>query len=644
MNEIPAKFDIINFYMHKHKKPRLSIFSKKRDWKNKYHSKISPPKTWWIVFFVIAFLLVDAFLVFEFIYNDRFYPGVSIAGISVGGKSLEEVLSTFDAEAEALNTNGLQINIKNGDTAKKIYIPTSEQGLTPEQSFEYFSTGDHRTPIREAFRFGRNGNFGTRIKEQLSLFSGKNYEFSPTIREDAVASYLARELEPFLKVSEDAHFEVGARGNVSIVPEKIGDRVDMKKVMNSLKRKLSALDSSSESFSTEPNIPITTEAKLRPFTPLAKQLTEHNSLYFRYGTRSWKVRGKTLASWLVIKNGSDIDLDYKKLDSYLSETVAAGIDNPAQNSRFEIRKGKLEEIVPGKEGSVVDTAKALKEAVKIIALLKSDHKDLATASDLGYDPETGAFNIDIQVIVGKPRVTKETIIQYKITDLVGSSKTSFKGSTADRIKNITVGASKLNGLLIAPGEEFSTVDSIGSVSAEQGYTKEYVIKDNKSVKEYGGGLCQIATTLFRATLNAGLPITERANHRYVVGYYGAGLDATIYGPHPDLRFVNDTEQYLLLQSRVKGTDLIFEFYGKKDGRKAETSEPILTDRIPAPVTKYITTNDLPIGEFKCSETPRSGVTADVDYHVTLATGEERVQHFHSVYQPWQKVCLMGIGI
>ena len=145
-------------------------------------------------------------------------------------------------------------------------------------------------------------------------------------------------------------------------------------------------------------------------------------------------------------------------------------------------------------------------------------------------------------------------------------------------------------------------------------------------------------------MNTGLPITERINHRFTVPYYDPpGLDATIYGPHPDLRFVNDTGNYLLLQARVENKKIILEFYGRKDGRTVEISKPIESNRIPAPATKYISTTYLSVGRIKCSETPHSGLTTDVLYTVKYSNGIIKQRNFRSIYQPWQKVCLIGVS-
>jgi vancomycin resistance protein YoaR len=243
-----------------------------------------------------------------------------------------------------------------------------------------------------------------------------------------------------------------------------------------------------------------------------------------------------------------------------------------------------------------------------------------------------------------PKITSSTIAQYHITDLLGTAVTSFKGSSKDRIHNISLGVERAGGVLIAPGAEFSLVKEIGDVTEESGFAKEYVIKGDRSIKEAGGGLCQVATTAFRGVLNAGLPITERQAHSYVVGYYGPGLDATIYGPHPDLKFANDTGKFMLFQMRVEGTNLISELYGTKDGRAAITTQPALSDYIDPPPDKYIPAPDKPWGQLECTDHERKGVTAQATTTVRYANGEVRTQVFDSIYQPWPKVCLVGIKL
>jgi len=151
------------------------------------------------------------------------------------------------------------------------------------------------------------------------------------------------------------------------------------------------------------------------------------------------------------------------------------------------------------------------------------------------------IEIELAVVKTQPEVTTENIDNLGITALLGAGESNFYGSPRNRRHNIAVGSARFNGVLIGPNEEFSFNKVLGKVGPQAGYLPELVIKKNKTVPEYGGGLCQVSTTAFRAALNSGLKITERVPHAYPVRYYNPqGTDATIYPPHPDLRFLIPT--------------------------------------------------------------------------------------------------------
>ncbi|MEO7617987.1 MAG: VanW family protein, partial [Candidatus Saccharibacteria bacterium] len=123
-------------------------------------------------------------------------------------------------------------------------------------------------------------------------------------------------------------------------------------------------------------------------------------------------------------------------------------------------------------------------------------------------------------------------------------------------------------VLLAPGEQFSFGKILGDVGAEQGYKPELVILGDHEEKQYGGGLCQVSSTAYRAALLAGLPINQRYNHSFAISYYTApygvpGVDATIYYPQVDFKFTNDTGNYILIQTHMEGTTLTFDYYGTK---------------------------------------------------------------------------------
>lgn len=134
-------------------------------------------------------------------------------------------------------------------------------------------------------------------------------------------------------------------------------------------------------------------------------------------------------------------------------------------------------------------------------------------------------------------------------------------------------------LIIAPGEEFSFVEHLGEVDEVNGYLPELVIRNNKTEPEFGGGVCQVSSTVFRAAIYSGMKITERRNHSYPVQYYlPYGMDATIYIPKPDFKFLNNTGNAVMMQSVIEGTKLTFRFFGTKDGRDVSIDGPYILER------------------------------------------------------------------
>jgi len=623
-----------------------------------YKKSIKIKKMKWFIF---SFILLAAVVVaivglFEHTYSNRYYPGVMIASESVGGKTYNEVSQEFKAKSDTLLKNGLTLSFvrKNGSTETN--IPATTTGFTPDILVEYFSIGDLQGTVLHAYNWGHKGTIIQRIKEQFALISGKNFNLPISPHKEAIESLLSRETKYFFTAGVPAQFSLDKDNDVVITPEKLGDNVDTENIVDTVIQKLNSFEVQPIAFNIQPKIPYPTEVKIKPFLSLAKEFAKSANVNFYYQNHKWKVSGKTLVTWLTLKSDNEITIDNNKLEAFLSASVTPLINDPPQNSRFEMKNGNLVEISPGKSGNVVNVSKTTELIEKIIPQMQQSFIDTGNISsalasisstltannpEIQFNPKNNTIDIPIETIKVDPEITQKTIDQYKIKDLVGRAITNFKGGSLDRQHNIEVGVSKITGILIAPSEEFSTVKVIGDVTEEAGFVKEYVIDGDQTVKELGGGLCQLATTLFRMALNAGLPITERVNHAYVIPYYGPGIDATIYGPHPDFRFINDTGNYLLLQGTAINNEVTFELYGTADGRIAEVSTPVLSDERPVPETRNIMTPDLPVGTTKCQTATHKGITADTTYTVSYPDGFKKEEVFHSVYEPWPKVCLIG---
>ncbi len=234
-----------------------------------------------------------------------------------------------------------------------------------------------------------------------------------------------------------------------------------------------------------------------------------------------------------------------------------------------------------------------------------------------------------------------------IKEIVGQGTSLFYGSINERIHNLQLASLKLNGILIAPGEVFSFNKALGDVSSATGFKQAYIIKDGRTVLGDGGGVCQVSTTLFRAALNAGLPITERHAHAYRVHYYeddlGPGFDATVFDPSADLKIENNTSAHLLIQTNtdLKKKQLTFNLYGTKDNRKVELSKARVWDKQPPPPDLYQDDPTLPIGVIKQIDWKAWGAKAAFDYKVTRDGETLFEKTFSSNYKPWQSIYLRG---
>jgi vancomycin resistance protein YoaR len=255
------------------------------------------------------------------------------------------------------------------------------------------------------------------------------------------------------------------------------------------------------------------------------------------------------------------------------------------------------------------------------------------------------FQIPIKII--EPNITTDKVNKLGIKELIGTGNSLFYHSIPGRVFNVNLAAKRLNGILVAPGETFSFDKALGDISAFSGYKQAYIIQNGRTILGDGGGVCQVSTTFFRAILNAGLPVVERHAHAYRVGYYEQdsppGIDATVYSPTVDLKFKNDTSNYILIQSQVDldNLSLNFSLYGTKDGREVSMTTPVVTNQTPPPPDLYQDDPTLPVGVVQQTDFAAWG--ADVYFTRTVTKNDQVIIYdkFVSNFQPWQAIYLRG---
>lgn len=194
--------------------------------------------------------------------------------------------------------------------------------------------------------------------------------------------------------------------------------------------------------------------------------------------------------------------------------------------------------------------------------------DVETSIDLINDHLTGDWDgrqctIALDVLVEEPRGSIEEMAQVK--DILGSFTTSYKSSGSSRSANVENGCHLIDGILLYPGEEFSTYATVSPFSEENGYYMAGSYLNGKVVDSLGGGICQVSTTLYNAVLRAELEVTERHNHSMVVSYVPRSADAAIAeSSGKDFRFKNNLDFPIYIEGYVDNKKQItFNIYGKE---------------------------------------------------------------------------------
>jgi hypothetical protein len=232
--------------------------------------------------------------------------------------------------------------------------------------------------------------------------------------------------------------------------------------------------------------------------------------------------------------------------------------------------------------------------------------------------------------------------------LLGQATTGFRASAADRRINIERSAAMFDGVVVMPGEEHSFLAG-GDFSEAAGFVEGYGIVGGRLERVIGGGLCQVSTTLFRAVSNAGLEVTRRVGHSYVVYFYEniLGFDATVFSPGLDFRWRNDTGAPVMLTTRtdLAGGTVTFEIWGTGEMRSVRYDGPHIRNVVKpgAAIWQYDPT--LAAGQTRQLVHGRAGMDVRLTRIVTLPDGQVlRQETFNTRYKPWEDFYLYGPGV
>jgi len=490
---------------------------------------------------IIVALVSVLFFAVSNLSSDKIYGNISVAGVDVSFTNRVEAREIIKKEIAAYE--GLVFGEKK--------ISLQEIGIYH----------DIETTLDNIFLVGRNPNILVGIKERLTLvFLKKDLPIAINTN-DKLNAFLVKSSN---RVNKPVGKSVVAWENgLKYIPGNSGQRLMLAETKKEILKNASILgvDNVLRIKTIEPDIFLSKkEVKI-----LQNKFKE--PLLLRYKENVWTVSPQEIIGWIKLEKKVDKPKNYELWPSreklvrisvniqevgYYISSFSSQINVAMKNAVLKIENGRAVAFSLSRNGLELDQADTIN---KIVEAINSSNRE-----------------IELKVIVHEAEINEDNLDKLGLKEQIGIGYSIFDGSPRNRIHNIRIGASKFNGVIIKPGEEFSFNKILGPVNASTGYLPELVILRHKTVPQYGGGLCQVSSTAFRTALNSGLPILERVNHAYPVRYYAPyGTDATIYLPKPDFRFKNDTSAHILIQTIITGSTLKFEFYGTKTGKEVKFS-------------------------------------------------------------------------
>jgi vancomycin resistance protein YoaR len=549
---------------------------------------------------VLLLFLLGSVLMFEWYYAERIYPGVRVWGAEVGGMRPEQAAAALERD---LRFDEPLVTLRGPD--RSWGVRPADLGLRL----------DPWVTLVPAYYLGREGSWVDGLVIHLRLLAyGQNFPPVVVYDERVARLYLETLARQVDLPSTDATLSLDGVTPV-VNPAQPGRYLDVEATMAALTPAVTRLAPVQVDLVVRALAPSVADAGLAQAEAEAL-LNGPLTLVLAHPREGdpgpWVFSPEQLVEMLVVRaeDGTlHAALDERPLRAFLEGLgPALAIEPVDARFHFDEASDRLEPISPSQEGRALDVGASLVHIVQELA--------------------AGNRYVTLVVQAVPPRYPDTTTAEKAgIVELVVEGDSYFIGSPSGRDHNIRLAATKFDGLVIGPGESFSFNHYLGEVSAEAGYDESYITAGEQLAIEVGGGICQVSTTAFRAAFWGGYPITERWYHHYRVGYYelrgaGVGMDATVYSPQVDFKFVNDRPHPLLIETEIgeAAHRLVFRFYSTDDGRRVEKDDPVISDETEPGPPIYQLDEDLEPGTVIRWQSAVDGLTATVERRVYDAAG------------------------
>ena len=570
---------------------------------------------------------------YQLLYAGRIFPGVTVAGVDLSG------LAPSDAALKLNQTLSFPIS------GKIVFRDGGNVWLA--SPVELGMVFDASSSAQAAYRLGRNANPFAALSNQLRARK-RGADVAPVIIFDQrlAYAYVNNLAAAINRPAAEASLRLDGT-NVVAQPGQVGRIVDVDATLVFLSAQLQSFRDVEVPLVVIESPPLIMDVSAQAETarqilsaPL--QLSLANAAQGDPGP--WVFDPAVVAGMLTVKrvdNGGQAEVRVGLESGAFAELltpVAAQVDRKSKNAKFYFDDTTrqlvlIENSAIGRTTDVPATIAAVNDA-----LMRGEHA------------------VTLVVNEEQPGVSDTaTAESLGIRELVSSQTSYFRGSNTERMQNIQIAAARFHGIFVPPGETFSMGEILGDVSLDNGFTEAWIIYGGRTIKGVGGGVCQVSTTLFRTAFFGGFPVVERYSHAYRVSYYEqtisgrdpllAGLDATVYFPLVDFKFVNDTPYWLLMETyfNPSSQSLTWKFYSTSDGRTVtfDASGPRNIAAAPAPL--FEVNPELNQGQIKQVDWAADGADATIVRTVWKYGAVYFTDTFTTHYEPWQAVCQYGPG-
>lgn len=578
------------------------------------------------------------------------YPGVFIGDIEVGGKTAKELEKLVeDTYASRLSDTTIYI-FANEEASKDLegsLAQTNDAAYAEQHSAEEAqarklvwetdasmlgATLDTRGIVNEALAYGReNGGIINRIS---ALFSGHTIDPRATYDIEKLED-LASDIDETIGNPRLNYDIIIDEGIASVSEGHDGDMINRDAFTNKLNGALLEKPDTVISLVAETEyapLQITHEKAQSVCDRINKSIAL--GVRFVYNDTDWEASSKDLGDWLKTKvveteEGWELEpyLDYNLAKGAFTNHLKASFSEETIKVHFSVDKD-IVTVLPESQGSIPQS----KDAIQALSAMLFQEKDIITSKPV---IEVGSSSIP-------DSMSLQDALDVGVITVVSEFTTEYASGIENRNHNIHLAADLLNDTIIsANGGEWSFNETAGEATEEVGYKGAGTILDGEIVDDVGGGICQVATTVFNSVYNAGYPILQRHNHSLYIASYPLGLDAAVSYPHLDLRWKNDTSSDVLLATSYTDFSVTVTLYGVDPEYQVST-----------------VTGDWEVGEkFKTKTTLDETMTPGTSYVKTYGSDGSKITvyqtvkdkegntlreaNFVSVYTPRDEVIIEG---